>query len=95
LSSYMITLLLSFFQPSVIQQQVTAASVHWLGANICMWPFQLPVETPECGHARSHLWVLHSLSNSVRPCDLPMTCIPLWTCCWTFFSSGSSPFPSV
>jgi hypothetical protein len=35
-SSYRIALL-SFFQPSLIQQQGSAASVHWLGVNICMW----------------------------------------------------------
>jgi hypothetical protein len=42
-SSYRITLLLSFFQPSLIQQQGSAASVHWMGANICIWLFQLLV----------------------------------------------------
>jgi hypothetical protein len=41
------------------------------------------------------LWALHSLSNSVRPWDLPLSWIPLWACRWTFFSSGSSPFPSL
>ena len=40
-SSYRIAFLLSFFQPSLIQQQGSAASVHWLGANICIWLFQL------------------------------------------------------
>jgi hypothetical protein len=40
-SSYRIVLLLGFFQPSLIQQQGSAASVHWLGANICIWLFQL------------------------------------------------------
>ena len=40
-SSYKIALFLSFFQPSLIQQQGSAASVHWLGANICIWLFQL------------------------------------------------------
>ena len=43
-SSYRIALLLSFFQPSLIQQQGSAASVPWLGANICIWLFQLLVE---------------------------------------------------
>jgi hypothetical protein len=37
------SLLLSFFQPSLIQQQGSAASVHWLGANVCIWIFQLLV----------------------------------------------------
>jgi hypothetical protein len=39
------------------------------------------------------LWVLHSLSNSVRPWDLPLSWISLWTCLWTFFYSDSSSFP--
>jgi hypothetical protein len=41
------------------------------------------------------LWVLHSLSNSVRPWDLPLRWIPLWARHWTFFSAGSSPFLSL
>ena len=41
--SYRITLLLSFFQPFLIQRQGSAASVHWLGANNCIWLFQLLV----------------------------------------------------
>jgi hypothetical protein len=41
----------------------------------------------------SFWWALHSLSNSVRSWDFPLSRIPLWVCCWTFFSSGSSPFP--
>jgi hypothetical protein len=40
-SSCRITLLISFFQPSLSQQQGSAGSVHWLGANICIWFFQL------------------------------------------------------
>jgi hypothetical protein len=39
-SSYRV-ILLTFFQPSLIQQQVSDASVHRLGANICIWLFQL------------------------------------------------------
>jgi hypothetical protein len=27
---------------SLIQPQGSAASVHWLGANICIWHFQVP-----------------------------------------------------
>jgi hypothetical protein len=42
-SSYRIPLHLGFFQPSLIQQQGSAASVHWLDANICIWLFQLRV----------------------------------------------------
>jgi hypothetical protein len=41
------------------------------------------------------LWAFHTLSNSVRPWGLPSSWIQLWTCCWTFFSSGPSPFLSL
>jgi hypothetical protein len=41
------------------------------------------------------LWVFHSLSNSVKPWDRPLSFIPLWASPWIFFSSGSSPFPSL
>jgi hypothetical protein len=37
------------------------------------------------------VWALHNL----RSWDLPLTWIPLWACCWTLFSSASSPFPSL
>jgi hypothetical protein len=40
-SSYRITLHLTFFQFSLIQQQGSAAYGHWLGVNICIWLFQL------------------------------------------------------
>jgi hypothetical protein len=50
-SSYRITLLLGFFQPSLIQQQGSAAPVHWLGTNIYIWLFQLLVES-----FREHSW---------------------------------------
>jgi hypothetical protein len=41
------------------------------------------------------LWVLHSLSNTIRPWGVPLSWIPLWACLWTDFSSGSSSFPSL
>jgi hypothetical protein len=41
------------------------------------------------------LWALRSFSNNVRPRSLPLSWIPLWACHWTFFSSGSSSFPSL
>jgi hypothetical protein len=44
-SSSRIALLLSFFQPSLLQQQGSAASVYWLGANQCFWHVQLLVGT--------------------------------------------------
>jgi hypothetical protein len=50
-SSYKIALLLSFFQPSLIQQQGSVASVHWLGANICIWVVHLLV-----GSFRGQSW---------------------------------------
>jgi hypothetical protein len=40
----------------------------------------------------SFLLVLHSLSNSVMSWDLFLSWIPLWP---VFFSSDSSPFPSL
>ena len=43
----------------------------------------------------SSLWTLHSLSNSIRPWSLPLSWIPPWACCWTSFSSGSSPVLSL
>jgi hypothetical protein len=39
------------------------------------------------------LWAL--LSSSFRPWDLPLSLIPLWAYCSTFFSSGFSAFPSL
>lgn len=42
-SSYRIILLLSFFQPFPNSTTGSAASVHWLGANICIWLSQLLV----------------------------------------------------
>jgi hypothetical protein len=47
--------LLSFFQLSLIQQQESAASVHWLGANICIWLIQLLVGSSKYGHVRSFI----------------------------------------
>jgi hypothetical protein len=82
------------FSLFLIQPQGSAASAHWLVANnlhltlsaVC-WVFQ------SAAVLGPFLWVLHSLSNSVRPWDLLLGWIPLWTCHWTVFSSSSSPFP--
>jgi hypothetical protein len=41
------------------------------------------------------LWVLHYLSNSVRPWDLSLNWLLLWACHWTFFPSDYSPFPTL
>jgi hypothetical protein len=38
-SSYRNHSSLQLFQPSLIQQQGSVASVHWLGANICIGLF--------------------------------------------------------
>jgi hypothetical protein len=68
LSSYSITLLLIFFQPSLIQQRGSAVSVHWLGTNISIWFFQLLCWVfQRAVMIYPFLWVLHSVSNSVRP----------------------------
>jgi hypothetical protein len=69
---------------SLIQLQGSSDSVHWLGANNCIWiscfrVFWRAVMIGPC------LWAFHSLSNSVRPWDLPLSWILLWACCWTFF----------
>jgi hypothetical protein len=60
------TLLFNFLQPSLIQQRGSAASVHWLGANIC-----IRLSAACCIFQRAvmidpFLRALHSLSNSVR-----------------------------
>jgi hypothetical protein len=44
-SSYWVTLLLNFSSLSLIQPQGLAASVYWLGGNICIWLFCLLVGT--------------------------------------------------
>jgi hypothetical protein len=52
-SAYKAELLLSFFQLSLIQPQGSAASVHWLGVNICKYlTFSCLLGLEECGHAR-------------------------------------------
>ena len=72
LSSYRIALLLSFFQPSLTQQQGSAASVYWLSADICIWLFQLLCWVFwRAVMIGPFLWAHHNLSNSVRPWDLP------------------------
>jgi hypothetical protein len=62
-SSYRITLL-SFFQPSLIQQQGSAASIGWMQISASLsaacWVFQRAVMIDP------FLWALHGLSNSVR-----------------------------
>ena len=94
-SSCRITIFLSFFQPSLIKQEVSSfcplvgCKYLYLTLSAACWVFQRAVMIDP------FLWVLHSLSNSVRPWDLPLSWIPLWACHWTFFSSGSSPFPSL
>jgi hypothetical protein len=93
-SSYRVTLLLSFFQ--LLPNSTTGVSsfcplvrckyLHLTLSAAC-WVFRSAVMLGP------FLWALHSLSNSVRPWDLPLSWISLWACGWTFFSSGSSPFP--
>jgi hypothetical protein len=52
-SSYRIALVLSFFQPFLIQQRASADSLHWLSTNICIWLSCL-LSLLECSHDRSH-----------------------------------------
>jgi hypothetical protein len=61
-----------------------------LGANICIWLFQLLVES-----FRGQSWSFFVsvpqtqwLSNSVRSWDFPLSWILLWCSCWTFFFLG-------
>jgi hypothetical protein len=51
--SYRVAPLLSFFEPSLIKQQGSAASVHWLGADIWIWLLQLLAGLLEGSHDRS------------------------------------------
>ena len=95
-SSYRITLLHSFFQHfpnsttgvSSFCPLVGCKYLH-LTLSCACWVFLSAVVLGP------FLWVLYSLSNSFRLWDLPFSWIPLWTCNWTFFFSGSSPFPSL
>jgi hypothetical protein len=50
-SSYRVTFLLSFFQLFPSSTTGSAASARWLGANICLWLFQLRV-----GSFRKQSW---------------------------------------
>jgi hypothetical protein len=61
----------------------------YLTLSVACWVFCKAVMTGP------FVWVLHRLINSVRPWGLPLSCSLLWACCWTFFSSVSSSFPSV
>jgi hypothetical protein len=78
-SSYMIAFSSASFSFSLIHQQRSAASFHWLGANICIWLFQGSFGVfRRAVMLGPFLWVLHTLRNSVRPWDLPLSWIPLW-----------------
>jgi hypothetical protein len=93
-SSYMVVLFLSFFQPfpnltTGISSSCPLVGCKYLHLTVCVGSFRRTVMLGP------FLWVLHSLSNSVRSWVLPLSWIPLWACHWTFFSSGSSPFPSL
>jgi hypothetical protein len=66
-------------------------SIGWVTFSASCWVFQRAVMIDP------FLGTFHSFSQChiVRPWDLPLTWIPLWACHWTFFFSGSSPFPSL
>jgi hypothetical protein len=93
-SSYRVALLLSFFQlspnsPTGVSSFSPLVGCKYLSLSAACWVFWRAVMLG------SVLRVFRSLSNSVRSWDLPLSWIPLWACRWTFFSSGSSLFPSL
>jgi hypothetical protein len=73
------------------QQQGSSFGCKYLHVTLsaACWVFQRAVMIGP------FLWVLHNLRNNIRPCDLPLSWIPLWACLLTFFSSGFFPFPSL
>jgi hypothetical protein len=79
---YRVFLLLSFFQlfpisttgVSYFCQLVWCKYLHLTLSAAC-WVFWRAMMIGP------FLWVLHSLSNSVRLWDLPLSWIPLWACC--------------
>ena len=79
----------------LIQPQGSAVSVHSLGTNICVWLLAPCWVFHRAVMIGPFLWVLYSLSNSVRPWGLHLSWVPLWVCCWISFSLGSSPFLSL
>ena len=93
-SSYRVALLLSFFQlsPNSITRVSSCCPLFgckhlYLTLSAACWVFRAVVIGP-------FLWVLHSISNSVRSWGIPLSWIPLWACHWTF-SSSSYPFLSL
>jgi hypothetical protein len=84
----------SFSFPSFNHRGQLLPSIVWVQISAFDF-FNCLLGLSEGSHDRTLLWALHSLCNSVRPWDLPWNWIPLWACCWIFFSSGSSPFPSL
>jgi hypothetical protein len=93
-SSYRIALPLSFFQRnSSTGVNCFCPLVGWrylyLTLSAACWIFWRAVMIGPI------LWVFHNLDSSVRPWGLPLRWIPLWACHSNFFSSGSSPFPSL
>ena len=89
-SPYGVTLLFSFFLP--FPNSTTGVSsfyplLGYLTLSAPCWIFwSLNMLDPL-------LWALHSLSNSDKPWDLPLSWI--LPCPWIFFSSGSVPFPCL
>jgi hypothetical protein len=90
------TLLLRFFQLSLNSTTgvrsfcpVVGYKDLYLTLSVASWVFQRTVMIDP------FLWVLHIFYNCVRSWGLPLSWTPLWACCWTFFSSDYSPFPSV
>jgi hypothetical protein len=90
-SSYSFALFLSFFPPFHNSTTGISCFCSLFGCNY----LHLTLWVACCVFWKAVLWAFHSLSNSVRPWDLLLNWIPLWACRWTFFSSESSPFPSL
>ena len=95
-SSYRVALLLIFFQLFPYSTTGVCSFCPLVGCkylhltySAACWIFQRTVMIGP------FLWALHNLSNSIRSLGLPISWIPLWACHWIFFSSGSSPFPSL
>jgi hypothetical protein len=87
-----------------LSPQLLSAFPNWTTGVSCFFPLvvskclHLNLSADCCVFHRTVMidpfwWVLHSLSNGVRPWDLPLNWILLLACCWIFFSSWSSQFP--
>jgi hypothetical protein len=84
-SSYKVSLFFSFFKIFLNSTTGYTASVHWLGEISASDSFSCFLSLWDGSPDRLFLWVLYSLSHSVRPWGLPMSLIPLWAYHWNSF----------